>query len=173
MGAPPLAENGQLKRRGELYGNRIPAPVSSRLPSNPPPLSRSGSPLLSPPRRNVSMPTADTASSLDDAASKDKIRSFSASPPLPLDTAASQRPGQHKPRSPSFATALEIARNAGQPASRAVSPSPSPSPSPTPNPLSRRRFSSFTSDDTPLLFLQESFAEQEIVRYTCCCSTKF
>lgn len=177
MGAPPLAENGQLKRRGELYGNRIPAPVSSRLPSNPPPISRSSSPLLSPTRRNVSMPTSDVAFSLDDAASKDKIRSFPASPPQPIDTSSHPRPGQHKPRSPSFATALEIARNAAQPPSVAVSPSPTPSPSPSRIPLARRRYSSFTGDESPLLFLQDSSSEQDstlindVVRTPCRCST--
>lgn len=31
LGAPPVPENGQQKRRGELYGNRIPAPVRSGI----------------------------------------------------------------------------------------------------------------------------------------------
>ncbi|KAL0946392.1 hypothetical protein HGRIS_012621 [Hohenbuehelia grisea] len=29
LGAPPMAENGQQRRRGELYGNRIPTPLRS------------------------------------------------------------------------------------------------------------------------------------------------
>ncbi|KAF8916592.1 hypothetical protein CPB85DRAFT_266470 [Mucidula mucida] len=129
MGAPPLAENGQQKRRGELYGNRIPS--QTRLVSNPPPssLGRSTSPLPTT-RRNMSM----SASDLDNAeSSNENSRSFSASPP-PIETG-----GQHRP---SFASAMDIARRADADThSRDISTSPSP--------LVRRRFSSFASDDAP------------------------
>ncbi|KAF9022232.1 hypothetical protein BDZ89DRAFT_1070867 [Hymenopellis radicata] len=130
MGAPPLAENGQQKRRGELYGNRIPNQM--RLASNPPPssLGRSTSPLPTT-RRNASMSGSDFDNS---ESSKEKLRSFSASPPPSIET--------DKPRRPSFATALDIARRAdADTQSRDISPSPTP--------LVRRRFSSFTSDDAP------------------------
>ena len=54
MGAPPL-ENGHPKRRGELYGNRIPPGVRASYGSGS--LSRSGSPLDSP--RYFSAPMLD------------------------------------------------------------------------------------------------------------------
>ena len=110
MGAPPLVDNGQSKRRGELYGNRIP---SVGRPPN----------LLPPPtRRLVSLSDLDT----DDAQREPRqFRSFS---PLPLDVDDLPRTAnQHKPRSPSFASALDIARKAEiaqSDISRANTPSP-------------------------------------------------
>ena len=110
MGATPLVDNGQSKRRGELYGNRIP---SVGRPPN----------LLPPPtRRLVSLSDLDT----DDAQREPRqFRSFS---PLPLDVDDLPRTAnQHKPRSPSFASALDIARKAEiaqSDISRANTPSP-------------------------------------------------
>ena len=55
LGAPPLAENGPQKRRGELYGNRIPNGV--RVSYSGTSLSRSGSPFDS--ARSFSVPHTD------------------------------------------------------------------------------------------------------------------
>ncbi|KAF8884821.1 hypothetical protein BD779DRAFT_758915 [Infundibulicybe gibba] len=41
LGAPPPSDNPQLRKKGELYGNRIPG--SLRVTSGGPPLSRSSS----------------------------------------------------------------------------------------------------------------------------------
>ncbi|KAG5650630.1 hypothetical protein H0H81_011543 [Sphagnurus paluster] len=110
LGAPPLAENAPLKRRGELYGNRIPGSV--KVSGGAPP-SRSTSPFDT--TRSFSM------SGLEGEEYDDHTPS---SPTFPMPRLTPHHTGNSAPRltpnhtgnrhmsphSTPFATALEMAR---------------------------------------------------------------
>lgn len=117
LGAPPLAENGQAKRRGELYGNRIPGAV--RASGGGPTTSRSASPFES--SRSFSLSALDVdemdSSPTDTPPLTDTLPSSPSSPSSPaspflgltMDHTGSR---ETAPRGTPFATALDIARRA-------------------------------------------------------------
>ncbi|RDB22214.1 hypothetical protein Hypma_010704 [Hypsizygus marmoreus] len=109
LGAPPLAENAPAKRRGELYGNRIPGAV--RASGGGPPISRSGSPFDS--SRSVSLSALDAADiEGEDLSPTDVALPLSPSSPflgLSAEHVAAKAP---MPRGTDFATALDLARKA-------------------------------------------------------------
>lgn len=113
LGAPPLAENGQAKRRGELYGNRIPGAVRA---SGGPPISRSSSPFESPRSFSLSALEGDDS----DISPTDATHNLPSSPSSPSSPASpflgltADHTGTRDPasRGTSFATALDIARRA-------------------------------------------------------------
>ncbi|KAK0239498.1 hypothetical protein EDD85DRAFT_451817 [Armillaria nabsnona] len=114
LGAPPTAENGQTRKRGELYGNRIPSAVRVASGSSAPPMSRSTSPLFFSGGRNFSLSGLDYDDFSDTADSPRDSQAFrSLSPsPTPDDTPENPRVFGSKSRSTSFAAALDIARRA-------------------------------------------------------------
>ncbi|KAK0196516.1 hypothetical protein F5146DRAFT_6031 [Armillaria mellea] len=114
LGAPPTAENGQPRKRGELYGNRIPSAVRVASGSSAPPMSRSTSPLFFSGGRNFSLSGLDYDDFSDTADSPRDSQAFrSLSPsPTPDDTPENPRVFGSKSRSTSFAAALDIARRA-------------------------------------------------------------
>ena len=118
LGAPPISDNIQARRKGELYGNRIPGVVRSTT------FSRPSSPLLNgtPERRNRSLSEDYDAGSPE--ASPTYVPSDSSgellpspqSPSFPYTTTGKDHPPPYSssfsPRRASFANALEIARRA-------------------------------------------------------------
>ncbi|KAK0211252.1 hypothetical protein DFS33DRAFT_362428 [Desarmillaria ectypa] len=114
LGAPPTAENGQTRKRGELYGNRIPSAVRVASGSSAPPMSRPTSPLFSSGGRNFSLSGLDYDDFSDTADSPRNSQAFrSLSPsPTPDDTPENSHAFGTKSRSTSFAAALDIARRA-------------------------------------------------------------
>ncbi|KAK0211717.1 hypothetical protein IW262DRAFT_355838 [Armillaria fumosa] len=114
LGAPPTAENGQTRKRGELYGNRIPSAVRVASGSSVPPMSRSTSPLFFSGGRNFSpsgLDYDDFSDTADSPRDSQAFRSLSPSP-TPDDTPENPRVFGSKSRSTSFAAALDIARRA-------------------------------------------------------------
>ncbi|TFK36379.1 hypothetical protein BDQ12DRAFT_686806 [Crucibulum laeve] len=125
LGAPPPTE-GQSRRQGELYGNRIPAPARNASGSGIPPLSRSGSPsgraTPSDKRRSFSLsqveydytgdysPLTSPSSSTPPESPAATTNESSASSPSSVGEFAPIK--QPMPRGTTFATALEIARKA-------------------------------------------------------------
>lgn len=123
LGAPPVSEHGPPRRRGELYGNRIPGPVR---PSGGGPPSRSTSPLPS----AYTSPTGGRSVSLsaldfDDGADTDDLSTPNTpvvSPPSELPSSDASPTSFHLvdhsgyklpvSRSTAFADALDIARKA-------------------------------------------------------------
>ncbi|KAF8077560.1 hypothetical protein FPV67DRAFT_1647719 [Lyophyllum atratum] len=140
LGAPPLAENGPLKRRGELYGNRIPGTV--RVSGGGPTVSRSGSPFDS--LRSFSLSALEGVEGDDaDIMPADAANFLPSSPSSPSSPATSfqgltpQHTGTWErdpsPRGMPFATALEHARRVEgklegsfKPDGRESSPAPVP-----------------------------------------------
>ncbi|KAF5369176.1 hypothetical protein D9615_009955 [Tricholomella constricta] len=110
LGAPPLAENGPAKRRGELYGNRIPGTV--RVSGGGPSVSRSSSPFDS--TRSFSTPHLYGE---DHDADPTNYASSPTSPPSPGSSFPGLTPQHTGTRDPPvrgtrFSTALELARRA-------------------------------------------------------------
>ena len=145
LGAPPVAENGQSRRKGELYGNRIPGPLRGGGVT----ISRSGSPLPSEPasptgrRSSWSGLDSDVDFASPTSSARSPLSSPSQSPPqsptrIPDSQVILQAPA---PRHTAFATALDIARRTanasdvfGRYDARETSLSPPPS-SPLPVPM--------------------------------------
>ncbi|KAF9462725.1 hypothetical protein BDZ94DRAFT_705120 [Collybia nuda] len=109
LGAPPLAENGPARRRGELYGNRIPGAV--RASGGGPTTSRSVSPFES--SRSFSLSALDT-DEVDASAFDEPSSPTPTSPASPFLGPSVEHTGipRPTPRGTSFATALDIARKA-------------------------------------------------------------
>jgi hypothetical protein len=120
LGAPPISDSGQTRKKGELYGNRIPGVMKPTTP-----LSRSGSPLPSstPERRNhsnsdacdpgtpeFSPPYTASVFASSQSSSPPPSPSFSNTPQRDTDYSTSN--SSFSPRKASFANALEIARRA-------------------------------------------------------------
>ncbi|KAG6827857.1 hypothetical protein H0H93_015273, partial [Arthromyces matolae] len=127
LGAPPLAENAPLKRRGELYGNRIPTVRSASIgtssrASSPSPFEVNGRtvsmsfeggdgdgieyPPSSPSSVSTSSPTKITAQDTGSSIGHARI-----TPHLTGSALVPQYTGNREaPRSTAFATALELAR---------------------------------------------------------------
>ncbi|KAK0463564.1 uncharacterized protein EV420DRAFT_1096601 [Desarmillaria tabescens] len=101
LGAPPTAENGQTRKRGELYGNRIPSAVRVASGSSAPPMSRSTSPLFFSGGRKISLSGLDYDDFSDTADSPRDSQAFrSLSPsPVPDDILENSRAFGSKSRS--------------------------------------------------------------------------
>ncbi|KAG7448342.1 uncharacterized protein BT62DRAFT_930424 [Guyanagaster necrorhizus] len=168
LGAPPTAESKQTRKKGELYGNRIPSAVRVASGSSAPPMSRSTSPLFSSGGRNFSLlglDYDDFSDAADSPRDSQALRSLSPSP-TPDDTLENSRAFRSKSRSTSFAAALDIARRAealselnggGDTYSRECSLSPPTSPIPGSS------LSSMDMDehDTPVIVSDGSSSPQE------------
>jgi len=110
LGAPPPGENAQQKRRGELYGNRIPS--AARVASGGTPISRPMSPVES--SRSFSM-SATAPPVGDDGDDTLRPSSSTSSPPSPVspflglsvDHAHGKDP---TPRGTPFSAALDLAK---------------------------------------------------------------